>query len=151
MGISVTAGSKLYIGTSETIASPDDWLEIGEVVNLGSIGRTYKKIEAPAIGQRGIRKFKGTYDDGTLTVKLNRDSADTGQAAAITARDNDNDYNMRIVLNDAQVNGLTNNTTIVFKAKIMSYTLDAGGVDDVVGSTLVVEVKANSITETAAS
>lgn len=151
MGISVTSGAKVYIGTSETIVSPDDYLEIGEINDLGSFGRTYNKIEAHSLGTRGIRKYKGSYDDGALTLKLNRDSADTGQAAAIVARDNDNDYNFKVTLNDAAPNGLTNNTTITFKGKVMSYTVDGGGDDSVVGSTLVVEIKSGTIAEVAAS
>jgi hypothetical protein len=151
MAISATAGSTLAIGTTETINSPDDLLMIGEIVDLGALGRTYKKIEAPSIGTRGIRKYKGTYDDGTMTIKLNRDPADTGQAAAIVARDNDGDYNFRLTLNDyQQTSGFVISTIIDFKAKVMSYTLEPGGVDNMVGSTLVLEVKSGSITETAA-
>ena len=55
MSIGPTAGSKLYIGTTETVASPDDYIEIGEITDLGTFGRTYQEIIAQAIGSRGDR------------------------------------------------------------------------------------------------
>ena len=81
MSIGPTAGSKLFIGTTATTPSPDTYIEIGEIVDLGAFGRTYQEIVVQSIGTRGDRKFKGTYNDGTLTVKVNRDASDTGQAA----------------------------------------------------------------------
>src|SRR5262245_15578876 len=141
MAIAPTAGSKIFIGTNETIASPDDYLEIGEILDGGSFGRVYALIVTQTIGTRGDRKFKGTYNDGALTLKINRDPSDTGQAAAIVARDNDNDYNFKVTLNDAaQTTGFTNNTTFTFKAKVMSYTVELGGPNNIVQSTLTIEI-----------
>ncbi len=150
MAIGPTAGSLVYIGTSETIASPDDYVLIGEITDQGSIGRKYQEIVAQSIGTRGDRKFKGTYNDGTLTLKVNRDSSDTGQAAAIVARDSDADFNFKIVLNDAANGGFTTNTTTTFKGKVMSYTMDMGGPNSVVQATIEISIKSTSITEVAA-
>lgn len=151
MAIGPVAGSLVYIGTSETIASPDDYLLIGEINDQGSIGRRYSEIIAQAISTRGDRKFKGTYNDGTLTLKVNRDASDVGQAACIVARDSDSDYNFKIVLNDAAAGGFTINTTTLFKAKVMSYTLDMGGPNSIVMATIEVSIKSGSISEIAAA
>lgn len=151
MAIGPTAGSKLYIGTSESVASPDDYLEIGEISDLGSFGRVYQQIKAQSIGTRGDRKYKGTFDDGAMSIKVNRDATDTGQAAAIAARDSDADYNLKIVLNDAAGGGFTTNTTFYLKAKVMSYTVEAGGPNSIVMATINLDIKSGSITEVAAA
>jgi hypothetical protein len=150
MSIGPTAGSKLYIGTAESTPSPDDYIEIGEITDFGSFGRQYQEIVAQAVGSRGDRKFKGTFNDGTMTLKVNRDPSDLGQAAAITARDSDSDYNFKIELNDDETGGFTNPTTITLKAKVMSYTLDMGGPNSMVQATIMLGIKSGSISETAA-
>lgn len=151
MAIGPTAGSKIYIGTAESIASPDDYLEIGEVSDLGSFGRVYTQIKAQTIGTRGDRKYKGTYDDGAMAIKVLRSSSDTGQAAAIVARDSDSDYNFKLTLNDAAEGGFTVNTAFYFKAKVMSYTVETGGPNTVVMATINLDLKSGSITEVAAA
>lgn len=149
--IGPTAGSRLWIGTSESVASPDDYLEIGEITDFGSFGREYQEIVSQAVNRRGDYKFKGTYNDGQVTLKVNRDPADVGQAAAITARDSDSDYNFKITLNDAAYGGLTNNTQITFVGKVMSYNLEMGGPNNVVGATIKISIKSGTIVEVAAS
>lgn len=149
MTVQTSAGCKIYIGTAETTPSPDDYLEIGEVTNFSEFGRVYQEIRHDAIGTRGTRKFKGTYDDGNITLQLGRDPSDVGQAAAILARDDDEDYNFKITLNDEGVLG--NPTTFTFKAKVMSYTTNIGGPNQVVGATMMLGIKSGSIDETAAT
>lgn len=149
MTVQTSAGCKIYIGTAETIASPDDYLEIGEVVNYSEFGRVYTQIKHDSIGTRGTRKFKGTYDDGSLTLQLGRDPADTGQAAAIVARDSDDDYNFKVTLND-DVGANNVPTTFTFLAKVMSYTTNIGGPNQVVGATMMIDIKSGSIAEVAA-
>ncbi len=150
MSIGPTAGSALYIGTSESVASPDDYLEIGEITDFGSFGRTYQEIIAQSVRTRGDRKFKGTYNDGTITLKVNRDPSDVGQAAAIVARESDADYNFKITLNDDETGGFTTATTITFKGKVMSYTLDMGGPNNIVQATIAISLKSGSLAEVAA-
>lgn len=151
MAIGPTAGSILYIGTSESTPSPDDYIAIGEVTDLGAFGRVYQEIRVDTIGTRGTRKFKGTYDDGNIALKVVRDASDTGQAAAITARDSDSDYNFKLTLNDDETGGFSTPTTVIFKAKVMSYTLEPGGPNNIVMATINLAIKSGSITETAAA
>lgn len=150
MAVQTSAGCKIYIGTTESTPSPDDYLEIGEVTNFSEFGRVYQLITHQSIGERGDRKFKGSYNDGEITLQLGRDPSDTGQAAAITARDSDEDYNFKIELNDDTV-ALPTPTTFEFKGKVMSYTANIGGPNQVVGATLMIAIKSGSITETAAA
>lgn len=151
MGIGPTAGSTLEIGTSETTASPDDYVAIGEITDLGTFGRVYQEIVAQSIGTRGDRKFKGTYNDGQMTIKVNRDYADAGQTAVDTALDSDSDYNFRITLNDNEDGGFTNPTTITFKAKVMQFPLELGGPNSMMMGNIVLSLKSGTITEVAAN
>jgi hypothetical protein len=146
MGIGPTAGSILAIGTTETIASPDDYTTVGEIADLGSFGRVYQEIIAQSIGTRGDRKFKGTYNDGQMTIKVNRDYADEGQADVETALDSDSDYNFRVTLNDNADGGFTNPTYITFKAKVMQFPLELGGPNSIMSGNIVLSLKSGSIT-----
>ncbi len=148
MAVSTAAGAKLYIGTAETLPSPDDYLEVGEITNMGEFGRVYNEIKYNALGNRGTLKFKGSYDDGQLSLDLGRAPSDVGQAAMVVALDSDSDYNFKVTLNDAVT---TTPTTFYFKAKVLSYTTNVGSVDQVVASKAMVSIKSGSITEVAAS
>ena len=150
MAVQTSAGCKIYIGTSEATASPDDWLEIGEVTNFSEFGRVYQLITHQSVNERGDRKFKGSYNDGDITLQLGRDPSDTGQAAAIAARDSDDDYWFKVTLNDDSVS-VTTPTTFTFQGKVMSYTVNIGGPNQVVGASMQIAITSGTITETAAA
>ena len=71
------------------------------IVNFGDFGRVYSEIKFDTVNNRGTLKFKGTYDDGSMTLQLGRDPSDAGQAAVIVARDSDNDFNFMVTFGDA--------------------------------------------------
>lgn len=100
MGVATAAGARLYIGTTASNGSTDSYTEVGEVIGLGEFGRSYNEITYSPINSRGIQKFKGSYNDGSLPVTLGRDINDAGQAALRTALDVDADYNFKVVAND---------------------------------------------------
>ena len=56
-----------------------------------------------------------------------------------------------MTLNDDEAGGFTTPTTVLFKAKVMSYTLEAGGPNQVPAATITLGIKSGSITETAAA
>lgn len=144
MSIGPTAGSKLYIGTTETITSPDDWIEIGDIATLGDFGRVYNEIKVESVGNRNVTKFKGTRDDGNMTISLHRNALDVGQAAAIVALDVDLDYNFKLTLNDATV-ALTTATYFTWTGKVMSFQTKLGGPNNVVMADLMIGINSNTI------
>jgi len=150
MGIGPTAGSTLEVGLTGTVESPDNYLAVGEITDLGTFGRVYQEIVAQSISNRGDRKFKGTYNDGSMTIKVNRDFADTGQVRLQTALDSDSDYNIRITLNDNEDGGFTTPTMITFKAKVMQFPLELGGANSMMAGNCVLSIKSGSITVVAA-
>lgn len=100
MGVSTNAGALLYIGTTASDQSTDTYTVIGEVVAIPEFGRSYNEIKYTPLASRGVQKFKGSYDDGSVAIPIGKDSSDAGQAALIIALDVDADYNFKIVDND---------------------------------------------------
>ena len=154
MAIVQTAGARLYIADPGAIvASPDPWTEVGEIASLGEFGRVYNEVTSEAINDRKVRKFKGTYNDGSLAITLNRDPSDAGQADLISALDDTiSDYNFRIEFDDDDPDGGGSlPTRIVFKAKVLSYTTNLQGPGNMIQSTCTLSIQSGSIVETPAA
>lgn len=149
MAVQTAAGSKIYIADPGALSPTPTYVEIGEVTNMGEFGRVYELITHQSLGERGDRKFKGSYNDGQLPLQLGRDVSDSGQEKLIAARDSDSDYQFKVELNDAPSGGSP--TTFTFEAKVMSYTTNVGSLNQVVGATATVEIKSGTIAETAAA
>lgn len=151
MPVNTSSGCKIYIG-SNALVQPDPTLdtytEIGFVANAGAFGRQYSEITFDDLGNRNTLKFKGQRNDGTMPLQLGRDTSDPGQAAMIVALDNDNDFNFKVELNDSSDTSGAVNTTFLFQAKVMSYTTNIGGPNQVVGSNGNLAIKSGSIQET---
>lgn len=151
MTVNTSAGSKIYIGTTASNPTGDSYVEVAEVTNIGEFGRVYNEINFTSLSDRNVRKYKGSRNDGNITLALGRSASDAGQAAAALALDSDQDYNFKITLNDdTDVTGSVP-TTFVFKAKVMSYVTNVAGPDNVVTATISLGIKSGSITETPAT
>jgi hypothetical protein len=101
MGASVSTGLSLYIGTTAVDPTTDTYTEVAEIVEVPEFGREYSKIEYNPIKLRGVQKFKGGYNDGSVLVSLGKNLSDAGQAAMLAASNSDSQYNFKIVANDA--------------------------------------------------
>lgn len=147
MAVNTAAGSTFAIGPQATYASTVDWsesdgdiinafeslvwTEVGEVEDLGEFGDEASEITFTALADRRTRKFKGTFNAGTVTVQAGSDPADPGQAAMIAALDSDLDFPFRVTLNDQLTLGGTP-TTLYFGGKVMSKRRNVGNVENVV-------------------
>lgn len=101
MGVSTSAGAKLYIGTTASNGVTDTYTEVGQIVTIPEYGRKYNVVKYTPLDFRGTLKFKGSYDDGSLAVDIGKDATDAGQVLCIAAVNIDLDYNFQISLNDA--------------------------------------------------
>jgi len=99
---------------------------IGEVVDLPAFGQDYTEIKVLSLGNRQVRKLKGSYDNGNLALKINFDGADSGQAAVLAASTSDSAYSFKIVMQQGQIR--------YFTALVMSDMLNIGNVDSIVQS-----------------
>src|SRR4051812_33980220 len=98
MTVGATAGTKFYIGTTESIASPDDYIEVGNINNLGGVAQQFAKIAVEQVGSGYTKQIKGTESVPAMTLNINRDDADLGQIALKAAYSDRNSlFNFRIV------------------------------------------------------
>jgi len=109
---------------------------IGEVTNLGEIGREYNLVTHQPLASRGTVKKKGSFNDGQLTINVGLDNSDAGQTLLKTALASDNDYSFLVTLQDGAKR--------YFQGQVMSFKTNVGGVDDITAATITVEITTNS-------
>lgn len=161
MAVNTAAGSEIAIGTtmaidmsgteSEIITDfeTDTYVEIGEAEDLGEFGDEASEITFTSLKNRRTRKFKGTFNAGTVTCVVGSDPSDAGQTAARAAFLSDLDYNFRITLND-QITLAGTPTVLYFRGKVMSKRRNVGNVENVVRQSFPIGVN-SEIYEVAAT
>jgi len=100
MGIATSAGTtfKISAGTPATFDGTGyaalTYTAVGEITDLGEFGREYALVTHQPVGSRGTRKFKGSFNEGTITLSLGLDTDDAGQILCKSASLSDNDYSL---------------------------------------------------------
>lgn len=146
MSFHKTDGSKFYY--SPTVVNPDtinalsdaaavalftaisNWIEVGEVEDLGTIGDQSQLVEFSSLGTRRTRGVKGTKNAGVHSVVVGRDPLDLGQIALITAVAADQNFSFRIVMADVPP-GVTTPTKQFYAGLAMSNPTRHGTVNTV--------------------
>jgi hypothetical protein len=152
--VRTSAGTQLYIsGTgSAPAAAPAalsttydaatfggaSYIQIGELVDLGSFGKKYNLVSFNPLGDRKTVKRRGSYNNGTLSLKLGDSILDNGQIALKAAADQDISYAFKVVLQSG--------TTYYFTAQVMGWNLEVGSVDQITGLTVDVEIDNDIVT-----
>jgi hypothetical protein len=109
---------------------------IGEITDLGEFGREYALVTHNPVGTRGTQKFKGSFNEGTMTMSLGLDTDDAGQILAKTASLSDDDYSFMVTTQ--------NGDKYYFQAKVMTWKVGVGGVDQITTATVTLELTTNS-------
>lgn len=149
MAVQTAAGAKLYIGPADDSASSSgDYIglsydEVAEIEDIGEFGDSVNEVTFTALSDRRVRKFKGSFDAGTLELTLGRDPSDDGQGAMIDALASDDDYAFKVELNDAEGSG--DPTTFFFRGKVMSYTAQIGNTENVVRASASIAINSEII------
>jgi hypothetical protein len=133
-----SAGTTLYV--SAALPATNDaagfgalaWTKVGEIVDLGSYGKKYNLVTHNPLDDRKTVKRKGSYNNGTLSVKMARVPANAGQTIIVAGRDSDNSISCRVTLQNGTIN--------YFQAQVMSYTTEVGSVDTITSATVDLEV-----------
>lgn len=107
------------------------WTQVEEVEDLGEFGDEASEITFTALANRRVRKLKGTFNAGTITVQAGSDPADPGQLAMIAAFASDLDFPFRVVLADQKTLAGTG-TTLYFSGKVMSKRRNVGDAENVI-------------------
>lgn len=138
MAVMTSAGSTL--GISASLPATYDvtgfnaltYTAVGEITDLGEFGTEYNLVTYTALGQRQTKKFKGSFNNGSLQLQMGRDTTDAGQTLLRTALASDNSYSFRVTLQNA--------TRLQFTGKVMSYKTSVGSVDQITGANTTIEV-----------
>jgi hypothetical protein len=155
MAVITAAKTKLFIGgAGDSSAGPvteGAYVEVGEISNMGEFGDQFELITFAALSDRNVRKFKGTRNSGSLTLELGQDISDDGQNDLRTALESDLDFNFKIELNDDPGGTGDSPTTYYFQAKVMSFVVNVGEVNSIIGATAVVEIQSGTLSRVNAS
>ncbi len=109
---------------------------VGEVTDLGEFGREYALVTHMPVGNRGTQKFKGSFNEGTITWSLGLDTDDAGQIIMKAASISDNDYSFMVTTQ--------NGDKYFFRAQIMSWKVGVGSVDSITTATATLEITTNA-------
>lgn len=104
--------------------------DIAEIVDGGTAGKTFNKVDHPSLGRRETLSLKGSFVQGIRTLQLGRDISDPGQGLILEALDSDDAFSFRVTYQNGDIDYLT--------ATVDSYTDDINTVDTIVGSTTAI-------------
>lgn len=101
--------------------------DIAELVDGGSAGKTFNKVDHSALSEREVLSLKGSFTQGVRALSLGRDIADAGQTLLLAGLEVDEAYSFSITYQNGDID--------YFTATVDSYTDDIGTIDTIVGST----------------
>lgn len=138
MAVRTSAGSSLGV----SVAAPATFdaagyggatfVNIGEIVDLGEFGRVYALVTHNPIDTRATVKRKGSYNEGTLALKLGLDNEDAGQVIMYDASSSDDDHYFKLEIQNGDI--------YYFPAQVMEFKVGVGGVDTITGASVSLEL-----------
>lgn len=114
-----------------------DFETVGEIESIGEYGIVYNPITFTALGDRRVRKFKGSYDPGEPGIALAIDRDDTGQLLARTALADDADYSFKVTFQDGDID--------YYQGKVMSFTTNPSSVDDILMGNMNIGINSDPV------
>ena len=109
---------------------------VGEITDLGEFGREYATVTTNVIASRGTQKYKGSFNEGQMSLTLDLDTDDEGQILMKTALNSDSDYSFQVTLPSGDV--------YYFQAKVMSWKIGGLSNDSMITATCNLELTTNS-------
>lgn len=141
-GTSISISASLPATYDSTGFAALTYTVISEVTDIGNYGKDYTLVSHNPLNDRKTYKFKGSYNNGSLSIKLAKatlSSTDAGQVIALAASNSDASYSFRITNQDA--------TDSYFTGKVMSFVTSTGSINSILSAELKVELDSD-ITET---
>lgn len=144
MAIQTSAGSTFAIATA--LPGTYDaagfnaltWQLVGEVTDIGEFGKEFNLVTHTPVAGRQVKKLKGSYNNGAITLQMARDTAaPANQDKLKTALASDASYAFRVTLQDGG--------KLYFTGKVMSYKTAVGGVDNVTGASTAIEIDSDIV------
>lgn len=109
---------------------------IGEITDPGEHGKVYALVTHMPIDKRNTQKFKGSYNEGQMSMQLAVNTEDAGQGILRTAADSDDTYYFEIAYQGGDKHW--------FPAKVMSFTYSGGNTDTIRAATVQLELTSNA-------
>lgn len=144
MSINSTSGAKVYIGPpSATISTLVEynaittalgWIEIGECEDLGEWGPEATELPFKNVGDKHVRRVKGSIDSGMVELICARDPLDLGQIAARASVEDNLPCPIRVLLNDKPTPS-GDPTEFFFRAVVLSAKNKLGEGDNITRTT----------------
>lgn len=128
--VMTSAGTTLSIGTYPATYDAAgfaavSWTAVAEITDLGSFGKTYTEVKHTSLTRRQTQKFKGSYDNGSLQLKIAKVTSDAGQVAMLAALASDSSYAFKVTLQDGKIE--------YFSGKVFTGVIAVGNVDTITG------------------
>jgi hypothetical protein len=140
-----TAGTKLSVSLSApgtldlsgyTTLYPS-MNDVGEITDMGEYGRVYAIVSTIPLAERRTQKYKGSYDEGSMTLVFNIDEADSGQDDLRTNLDVDADAYFAVTHQDGTVD--------FFSGLVTSASKAVGAADQMYTSNATIEINSDII------
>lgn len=109
---------------------------VGEITDLGEFGREFALVTHNPVGTRGTQKFKGSFNEGTMSLSLGLDTDDAGQIIMKAASLSDDNYSFMVTTQSGD--------RYFFQAKVMSFKVGVGSVDSITTATCTLELTTNA-------
>ncbi|TGU44633.1 hypothetical protein EN788_22210 [Mesorhizobium sp. M2D.F.Ca.ET.145.01.1.1] len=133
MAIFATAGAKFYLGTtlavdfttySSALANfaADTYVEVKPMETIGDFGDTSTDVKFLGIGDSRARHLKGSSDAGVQQLIAGFDATDLGQIAVKAAKASPQDFNAKILFNDAPVARSATVTITIASPGVVTWT-----------------------------
>jgi hypothetical protein len=110
---------------------------VGEITEIGAIGRVYNMVTHNPLATRATIKLKGSYDDGSPAMKAAYASGDAGQVIMQAALLSDAQYAFKITLQSGDI--------IYAEGQVSSAPINVGSVDTIVGVDFNLALKSGTI------
>lgn len=105
---------------------------IGEVTDAGEYGKVFNLVTHNPLATRQTKKFKGSFNNGSITLQLAIDEDDVGQIAAKAALESDASFSIAVTKQNGAID--------YFTAQVMSFTDAIGSVDSIEGGSIQLEI-----------
>ena len=153
MGFETAAGTTLKCAVSApaTFDAPGyaalTFTGVGEVTNAGEfVGKVFSLVTHSPLSSRGVKKAKGSYNNGQVSPDLAFDFDDAGQVILTAAADSEVDATATLSFEMTTQSG----HVVYFQGLVMSNPMTIGTSDSVVMGKPVIEVTDKAIIQVAA-
>ncbi len=146
-GVRTSAGTKFYVSDPiVALATTYDaatfatgtYVEVGDLSDLGSFGKKYNLVTYNPLGSRQTIKRRGSFNNGTLSLKLGSAPTNAGQVKMQAAAESDSSYAFKVITQSG--------STFYFTGQTMGWMLEVGSVDQIMGASCDVEIDNDIVT-----